>query len=207
MDAIVEQALVKWPNVPHCYGWLALDARGAWRMRSAPLQQQSPPQNQQQNLIGEKIVHPVLLGFINRNYTHDEQGRWYFQNGPQRVYIDLERAPYIARSQPSGHFVLHTGEAMTQIETACLSAQGRLYLQAGDKLAMLDDRDLAQCLMQLHLDGDVVSDDVLLAWLNAPTDDVSLSLQWQGLSIPLKHILDEEVAARFGFICLPRKMD
>ena len=28
MDDIVKQAMAKWPNVPHCYGWLALDARG-----------------------------------------------------------------------------------------------------------------------------------------------------------------------------------
>ena len=33
MDDIVKQAIAKWPNVPHCYGWLALDARGNWRMR------------------------------------------------------------------------------------------------------------------------------------------------------------------------------
>jgi hypothetical protein len=33
MDEIVEAALRKWPNVPHCYGWLALDARGDWYMR------------------------------------------------------------------------------------------------------------------------------------------------------------------------------
>ncbi|MBC7705360.1 MAG: DUF2946 family protein, partial [Rhodoferax sp.] len=33
MDDIVKQALVKWPNVPHCYGWLGLDARGNWYMR------------------------------------------------------------------------------------------------------------------------------------------------------------------------------
>jgi hypothetical protein len=33
MDEIVKQSLTKWPNVPHCYGWLALDARGAFRMR------------------------------------------------------------------------------------------------------------------------------------------------------------------------------
>ena len=30
MDDIVKAALKKWPNVPHCYGWLALDARGDW---------------------------------------------------------------------------------------------------------------------------------------------------------------------------------
>ncbi|MEG1326098.1 MAG: DUF2946 family protein, partial [Janthinobacterium sp.] len=33
MDDLVKQALAKWPNVPHCYGWLGLDARGHWRMR------------------------------------------------------------------------------------------------------------------------------------------------------------------------------
>ena len=24
--------MAKWPNVPHCYGWLGLDARGHWFM-------------------------------------------------------------------------------------------------------------------------------------------------------------------------------
>lgn len=33
MDDIVKQALAKWPNVPDCYGWLGLDARGRWFMR------------------------------------------------------------------------------------------------------------------------------------------------------------------------------
>jgi hypothetical protein len=38
MDDIVKQAMAKWPNVPYCYGWLALDARGAWRMRDEAAQ-------------------------------------------------------------------------------------------------------------------------------------------------------------------------
>ena len=33
MDEIVKAALRKWPTVPHCYGWLALDARGDWYLR------------------------------------------------------------------------------------------------------------------------------------------------------------------------------
>ena len=33
MDALVEAALKKWPNVPHCHGWLALDARGLDALR------------------------------------------------------------------------------------------------------------------------------------------------------------------------------
>ena len=38
MDDIVKQAMAKWPNVPHCYGWLGLDARGNWYMRDDPSQ-------------------------------------------------------------------------------------------------------------------------------------------------------------------------
>ena len=33
MDDIVKQAMAKWPNVPHAYGWLGLDARGNWYLR------------------------------------------------------------------------------------------------------------------------------------------------------------------------------
>ena len=33
MDDIVKQAMAKWPNVPNCYGWLGLDARGNWYLR------------------------------------------------------------------------------------------------------------------------------------------------------------------------------
>ena len=38
MDEIVLAALKKWPNVPACYGWLALDARGDWYMRDDRVQ-------------------------------------------------------------------------------------------------------------------------------------------------------------------------
>ena len=38
MDDIVKQALAKWPNVPDCFGWLGLDARGDWYMRDDAVQ-------------------------------------------------------------------------------------------------------------------------------------------------------------------------
>ena len=28
MDEMVERAMTRWPDVPDCYGWLRLDARG-----------------------------------------------------------------------------------------------------------------------------------------------------------------------------------
>ena len=42
MDEIVKAALKKWPNVPDCYGWLALDARGDWYMRDERTQAAGP---------------------------------------------------------------------------------------------------------------------------------------------------------------------
>ncbi|AHB04989.1 DUF2946 family protein [Pandoraea pnomenusa] len=89
MDEIVRQAMAKWPNVPHCYGWLALDRRGQWRMRDDAAQAAGA--------AGDPIRHEALLAFIARNYACDDAGRWYFQNGPQRVYVSLAYAPFVVR--------------------------------------------------------------------------------------------------------------
>ena len=81
MDEIVKAALKKWPNVPHCYGWLALDARGDWYMRDERIQHAGPFPR----VKGSRIQHEKLREFIERNYLHDDAGCWFFQNGPQRV--------------------------------------------------------------------------------------------------------------------------
>ena len=97
MDDIVKAALKKWPQVPHCYGWLALDARGDWYMRDDRIQAAGPfPQ-----VKGSRIEHEKLREFIQRNYACDEQGAWFFQNGPQRVYVEPEAAPWVWRVQPA----------------------------------------------------------------------------------------------------------
>src|SRR3954451_7258955 len=145
MDEIVKQAMAKWPNVPHCFGWLALDARGAWRMRDE--------RAQALKLAGDRINNAALLAFINRNYTHDDQGRWYFQNGPQRVYVNLEATPYIARTDPAQGFLLQTGEPLAQIDQACMTERGQLIIGGGGKLALVDDRDLAQCTAAMSIAG------------------------------------------------------
>lgn len=196
MDAIVAQALAKWPNVPHCYGWLALDARGNWRMRNEHAQQN--------NLPGDKIVHLALIGFINRNYACDEQGRWYFQNGPQRVYVDLEVTPYIAHTEPAHGFVLQTGQRLLNIEAAYLSDQGRLFLQSDDGIALLDDRDMAQCLSQLHLNNAVITDEQLLAWLEQGGANGHLTLQYADKKVSINYIADAAVSEQFHFVRLPR---
>lgn len=123
MDAIVAAALKKWPNVPHCYGWLALDARGDWYMRDERIQHAGPfPQ-----VKGSRIEHDKLLAFIGRNYAHDDAGCWFFQNGPQRVYVQLESTPWVWRLQPDGRVLTHTG-VPASVQASGLDEDGRLYL-------------------------------------------------------------------------------
>ncbi len=93
MDDIVKAALAKWPRVPHCYGWLALDARGQWFMRDERIQAAGPFPA----IKGSRIDHDKLLAFIQRNYECDDAGCWFFQNGPQRVYVELEITPWVWR--------------------------------------------------------------------------------------------------------------
>lgn len=123
MDDIVKQALAKWPNVPDCYGWLGLDARGRWYLRDDATQAQGPfPQ-----VKGSLLEHEKLIEFIERNYEPDAQGQWSFQNGPQRVYVELEATPIIWRVQPDFAVVAHTGRR-TAVQDCLMDAEGRVYL-------------------------------------------------------------------------------
>ncbi|WDZ96848.1 DUF2946 family protein [Herbaspirillum sp. WKF16] len=198
MDEIVRQAMAKWPNVPHCFGWLRLDARGGWRMRDERAQHLGLP--------GERIAHPTLLAFIERNYAHDEQGRWYFQNGPQRVYVDLELTPYIVRTQPGAEgrlqLLLHTGETIAQPDAAWLDEHGRLYLKSGEKFGGVDDRDMAQLLPALHA-GDGADEEALLRWMEGD-DGVQARLMLGARPLRLERIQSAQLAERFGFVAAPR---
>jgi hypothetical protein len=193
MDDIVKQAMARWPNVPHCYGWLALDARGGWRMRDEAAQAA--------NASGDRLANATLVGFINRNYQHDEQGRWFFQNGPQRVFVNLEATPFIARTDPAQGLVLQTGAALDSIERLYLTEAGEAIVQAGDVVAQLDDRDVAQLFEGLELDGKPVGDEALLAWLGDGSG--TLTLRWRGAVIPAERIARDELPGRFGFVRTP----
>jgi hypothetical protein len=196
MDEIVKQALAKWPNVPHCFHWLALDARGGWRMRDERAQSLGLP--------GDKITRSVLADFINRNYTCDEQGRWYFQNGPQRVYVDLEATPYIARTDPAHGFMLHTGRPLPQADTAWLTENGQLILEFQGKAAQVDDRDVAACLANVRRGGRQLDDDALLAWLDDAVAGDRLTFRIGASDIPVRRVMQAAVADQFGFVRQPQ---
>ena len=134
MDDIVRQAIAKWPNVPHCYGWLGLDARGNWFMRDDRAQAAGPFAATSTEAgapgKGSLLRHEKLIDFIARNYESDASGQWFFQNGPQRVYVELQAAPLIWRVDPAPAFAVtaHTGRPAS-VQHCVVDEAGRLYLQ------------------------------------------------------------------------------
>ncbi len=139
MDDIVLAALRKWPHVPHCHGWLALDARGHWYMRDERIQAAGAFPK----VKGSRIEHEKLREFIHRNYTHDETGAWFFQNGPQRVYVELEAAPLVWRvdGEPGWALTAHTGRS-AQLLSTWLDEHGRLFAHTDLGLGIVHTLDM-----------------------------------------------------------------
>ena len=122
MDEAVARSLAKWPNVPAVYGWLELDRRGNWRIK------------------GERIGNTALREFISRNYDRDEQGRWFFQNGPQRVYVKLAYTPLVMHYE-GGAVLDHCGRPVRVAQT-WLDDEGSVLIVGDRGVGVLDDRDL-----------------------------------------------------------------
>jgi hypothetical protein len=185
MDEIVKQALARWPNVPHCTGWLRLDARGNWRMRDEAAQAQNAP--------GTPIRHAALIGFINRNYECDEHGQWFFQNGPQRVYVELEYTPWVVRLSRDEHGAAtltdQAGRAFVPV-AAYLDDAGAVLFANGSSVALLHDHDL-----------ELFSELATLA-----DDGAAGTFHWRDdVALPLQSVRRDEVAARFGFVASPAR--
>ncbi|RKP49082.1 DUF2946 family protein [Trinickia fusca] len=186
MDDIVKAALAKWPDVPHCTGWLLLDRRGQWRMRDEAAQQQGA--------LGTPVRHAALLGFINRNYECDEQGQWFFQNGPQRVYVELAYAPWVVRLalDASGTPTLtdQTGRPFAPSAGLVDDEGGVLLVDTSQpaRVALLHDHDLDLFADLAHLEPDGCTG--RLAWRADAT-------------LPLSAIHHADVARRFGFVASP----
>lgn len=142
MDDIVKQAMAKWPNVPDCYGWLGLDARGNWYMRDDQAQAAGPFAGGAKGAKGSLLRHDKLIDFIQRNYSADAQGRWFFQNGPQRVFVELEATPWIWRIQPDFTVLTHTGQ-VAQVRQCLMDEAGRVYLLTDLGFGLVHTQDVA----------------------------------------------------------------
>lgn len=129
MDPAVLSSLAKWPDVPAVYGWLSLDRRGNWLLRE--------PASGRPGRIG----NAALRDFIARNYAADERGCWFFQNGPQRVYVALAYTPLVMHLE-AGALFDHCGR-LVEPAGLFLDDGGSLLVLSQHGIGLLDDRDLA----------------------------------------------------------------
>ncbi|MBD9421071.1 DUF2946 family protein [Achromobacter sp. ACM04] len=195
MDQSVKDALARWPDVPAVYGWLSLDARGRWRLHPQGQSAEGGP--------GESITNTQILEFINRNYEHDEAGRWFFQNGPQRVFLRLDAAPYVLRlSDDNRRLLTHTNVAVDSVDAWKLDDAGQLYAMTPLGAGIVLDRDLQPLLEKMATaDGAPLLD--ALADL-APGGAVQAVLPGTYAAAPLALIAQKDVARELGFEANPR---
>lgn len=142
MDDLVKQAMVKWPDVPHCYGWLGLDARGNWHMRDDQAQAAGGFCSGHQGAKGSVLKHEKLVSFIGRNYQCDDVGQWYFQNGPQRVFVELEATAWVWRVGNDYAVTSHSGIPV-QYQQGWMDERGWLYLTTSGGFGLVHTQDVA----------------------------------------------------------------
>jgi hypothetical protein len=191
MDESVRAALARWPNVPSVYGWLSLDRRGNWLIK------------------GERIGNPAVPEFIARNYECDERGRWFFQNGPQRVFVTLAYLPFVLRTVDAAarRLETHTGLAVEHVSSAWLDDCGGLVLRWSSGVGAVDDRDLATVAQRFtDARGDPLSDVALARALDSPTGvrRAGFWFDYEGNRLPVGRIRSEQAAQKFGFEPDPR---
>lgn len=152
MDDLVRQAMAKWPNVPDCYGWLGLDARGNWFMRDDGAQASGAFSSGLPGAKGSQLQHAKLIEFIERNYGVDPQGAWFFQNGPQRVYVELEATPHVWRINAQGVVSSNAGKTVL-LEKCFMDENGWVYVQTSGGFGLVHTQDvesMAQAIEHMH---------------------------------------------------------
>lgn len=194
-DSTVIAAMSKWPDVPDVYNWLMLDARGRYRVRA---------RDYETSRRFDTIGNAAVVEFIARNTAHDGTGRWYFQNGPQRVFLNFEVTPLVARLQPQGMPLLHTGAPVNRIDAVWIDEHAAATLETDAGPALIDDRDNSAFLTGLKpLAGEVLDDLLIEEWLQEPVSGV---MQWEvcGLRVPVNAIVRAQLSRHFGFHAAPQ---
>jgi len=191
MDPIVIKAMHKWPDVPNVFGWLSLDRRGNWLIK------------------GERIGNPAVVEFIGRNYAADERGRWFFQNGPQRVFVTLAYTPFVIRTLGGGTFRLetHTGVRLEHASGVWLDERGALIVRWPAGVGAVADRDLGE--VSLHFTdsrGNPIPEEELARALDpdSPGRRAGFWFDYGGERLPVGRIHSEQVPQKFGFYPDPR---
>lgn len=189
MDDIVKAAMAKWPNVPAVYGWLELTSRGEWKIK------------------GERIGNESICEFIGRNYTNDGCGHWFFQNGPQRVFVSLEATPIIYRLDEFGRLEAHTGARPHELRRAFADGKGRLFLETELGPGLVDSADTGHFAERLvDGQGTPLDEHGLDRW---SAGQAEAFLKCDGLhvrhddAVPVERVRSEDWADTFGFVARP----
>jgi len=186
MEDWARRGMERWPNVPALFGWLSLDRRGRWRVQ------------------GELISRPQIIDTLNRNYEADAQGRWYFQNGPQRGYVRLETAPLVLHPQGEALHT-HNGLAVTQPGTAWIDEDGGLWLSTEHGPAALSDQESEWLLQHLRTADGAIDETALTTALAMPADaETPLRLSLAGQALPLRRLSRLQAPTQLGFVADPQ---
>ena len=184
--------MAKWPNVPAVYGWLRLDRRGNWLIKDEP------------------VSNATIIAFIGRNYAADEQGQWFFQNGPQRVFVAIDYTPFVYRvaGSPDAPVELeaHNGQPAATLKGAWFDEAGALLLLTELGPGVVHDQSLER-LVPCFIDanGNAIAEDVFedLLELTEQGRPVPLWLKVRDVSVKLEPIQSSQAPARFGFVSHP----
>jgi hypothetical protein len=192
LDDIVIKGMAKWPDVPAVYGWLELDRRGRWLLKGAP------------------ITNPTVVGFIGRNYEPDEHGRWFFQNGPQRVYVTLHYTPLVYRVARTTDGTLeleaHTGRRTRAATTSWIDEAGAIIIEPDIGVGVVHDRDLHMVSSALVSAGGKHLDDAdLESSLQQAQEGNHPDLYLRGFQtlLAVRAVSSKNVEGQFGFAAHP----
>lgn len=196
MDEMVKKAMQKWPNVPNVFGWLRLDRRGHWLLQVRP--------------DGfERIGNAALVEFIGRNYERDGSGRWFFQNGPQRVFVGLDYTPWVyrlgeIRGDGRREWITHVGTPAGRPRELLFDEDDSVVLVTELGPGVVEDRDLPALLDGLSENGGQADAEELLPRLRAAGGAALTGLRLFGEPVSVATISSSAVGERFDFIAEPR---
>jgi hypothetical protein len=192
MDDVVLRAMARWPNVPDVYGWLRLDRRGRWLLRTA-----AGPAG-----VFDRIGNVAFGAFISRNYQADAEGRWYFQNGPQRVFVGLDGPPWVFRLDDAAReWISHTGAPAGAVSAVLFAEDDSVLLVTALGVGQVLDRDLPALFERLAAPGGAPIDpEALVSSLRAGgPQHVELS----GRPVVAESVLQSALPQRFGYVAEP----
>lgn len=182
MDESVHKAMARWPDVPAVYGYIGLNHRGDFLLQ------------------GHAVTHERTREFIHRNYAMDEQGRAFFQNGPQRAYADLEATPWIYRLMDNGELRTHTEQPVTALKEAAITADGEIVLVTEHGPGLLHAQDLDALADHLSSESQPL-DDALAALIEG--GNVVVILELPAGRVPVGHLGDTPLPLHYHYTPQP----